>query len=97
MKLIFNIIALTTLTGCAINRPICQPEDPAYIKEMHSCRAAAPEVRLLLLDGYDFRRCRDEAAAKGLYPRNIEACLDPTLHAEVIQEKQRIQAQGSSR
>jgi uncharacterized lipoprotein YajG len=87
MKVLVPFFAMAMLTGCAANRPICVPEDPAYVAAQHRCLAAAPQTRRFLLEGYDLRRCREEAAAKGLYARNDRACNDPRLHADIIRQR----------
>jgi hypothetical protein len=89
MKIAIPLLATLTLAGCAANRPICVPEDPAYVAAHRRCLAAAPELRRFLLDGYDLRRCNEEAAAMGLYARNDRACNDPRLHADIIRQSGR--------
>jgi len=89
MKLLVPFLAMAVLPGCAANRPICVPEDPAFVAAHQRCLGAAPELRKFLLEGYDHRRCREEAAVKGLYARNDRACLHPVLHANIIRESGR--------
>ena len=89
MKLLVPFLAMAVLTGCAANMPICVPEDPAFVAAHQRCLAAVPELRRFLLEGYDLQRCREEAAAKGLYARNDRACLHPVLHADIIRESGR--------
>ena len=88
MKIFIPLFALAALSGCAASLPVCQPEDPAYVRELQRCLAAAPEARKFLLEGYDLRNCREGAGAKGLYARNTSACLDPKLHGYLIRERQ---------
>lgn len=89
MKVVSIVIAATALAGCAANYPICGTEDPAYTSEIHKCLGQAPELRKFLLEGYDIRRCREQAATKGLYARNDRACLDPVHHADLIRQSGR--------
>lgn len=89
MKIAMPLLVSLTLAGCAANRPICVPEDPAFVAAHQRCLAAVQELRRFLLEGYDLRRCREEAAAKGLYARNDRACNHPILHADIIRESRR--------